>query len=572
MPLQKAQESWERPPRCDVSFIDTGMELLISGPEGSSTNIELRKPTLSLGRSADNDLAYPDDPWLSRYHLTFEKHDEGWFVKDCASRNGTVVNAASLKEPHKMRSGDRIYVGHLTIEVRETLPEAPKPVISFVPQEEERITREATIVTSLDKLLGKSAASGVKVERDAALNTTRVVAALIRAGQELAGHRPLDELFDVILKLSLSAMEAKRGVIMTLEDGDLVVRASEGDGFSISTAVRDRILRQRCSLVISDAQLDDALRQQRSIMMHRVRSMMGVPLQTGDRVIGLIYVDNGAILRPFSQEDLDLLTVMANVAAIRIEHARLAEVEQSEKLMELELSQASEIQATLLPTEAPLYPGYDLAGTNLPCRTVGGDYFDFVPYADGRVALAVGDVSGKGLPAALLMSSLQARVQMLRETAPDPASAVTLLNRNLAERCPIGKFITFFYALLDPVTGKLTYSNAGHNYPLLLRANGEVEQLSGGGMVLGLFPMSHYESRETNLEPGDMLALYSDGVTEACSPSDEEFGEEGLGKFLLERSSKPCAELVSSLIDYLRGWHGSSSFNDDFTIVLVKRT
>jgi len=548
------------------------MELLISGPEGSSTNIELRKPTLSLGRSADNDLAYPDDPWLSRYHLSFEQKDGTWFVKDCASRNGTVVNAASLKEPHRIRSGDRIYAGHLTIEVRESLSDNPKPVISFVPQEEERITREATIVTSLDKLLGKTSPVGLKVEREATLNTTRVVGALVRAGQELAGHRPLDDLFRVILKLTLSAMEAKRGVIMTLEEGELVVRASEGDGFSISTSVRDRILRERCSLVISDAQLDDALRQQRSIVMHRVRSMMGAPLQTGDRVIGLIYVDNGSILRPFSQEDLDLLTVMANVAAIRIEHARLIEVEQSEKLMELELAQASEIQAMLLPTEAPIYPGYDLAGHNLPCRTIGGDYYDFVPYSDGRLALVVGDVSGKGSPAALLMSSLQARVQMLRETSPDPASAVTLLNRNLAERCPAGKFITFFYALLDPATGTLTYSNAGHNYPLLIRANGSIEQLAGGGLVLGLFPMAHYELRTTSLEPGDMLALYSDGVTEACSPAGEEFGEEGLGEFLLRsRDSQSCGQLVASLIDYLRGWHGSSVFHDDFTIVLVKR-
>lgn len=549
------------------------MELLISGPEGSSTNVELRKPTLSLGRSADNDLPYPDDPWLSRYHLSFEKQDESWFVKDCASRNGTVVNAASLKEPHRIRAGDRIYAGHLTIEVRENVPETPKPVISFVPQEEERITREATIVTSLDKLLGKNPSStGAKLERDVTLNTARVVGALIRAGQELAGHRPLDELFQVILKLSLSAMEAKRGVIMTLEEGELVVRASEGDGFSISTAVRDRILRQRCSLVISDAQLDDALRQQRSIVMHRVRSMMGVPLQTGDRVIGLIYVDNGAIFRPFSQEDLDLLTVMANIAAVRIEHARLAEVEQSEKLMELELAQASEIQAMLLPTEAPVYPGYDLAGHNLPCRTVGGDYYDFVPYSDGRVALVVGDVSGKGLPAALLMSSLQARVQMLRETSPDPASAVTLLNRNLAERCPLGKFITFFYALLDPATGVLEYSNAGHNYPLLLRADGSVEQLAGGGLVLGLFPMATYEMRKTMLQPGDMLALYSDGVTEACSPTGDEFGEDALAHFLRQKETEPCNQLVSDLVNYLRGWHGSNAFTDDFTIVLVKRT
>src|SRR5581483_7802361 len=191
-----------------------------------------------------------------------------------------------------------------------------------------------------------------------------------------------------------------------------------------------------------------------SIVLQRVRSMMAVPLQTGDRVIGLIYVDNGSVFRPFSPEDLDLLTVMANVAAIRIEHARLASVEQAEKLMESELAQASEIQQSLLPLEAPHLEGFDLAGYNLPCRTVGGDYYDFLPYKDGRLGVVVGDVSGKGLPAALLMSSLQARVQMLIETGPDPAFAVTTLNRNLAERALLGKFITFFYGLLDPVSGR----------------------------------------------------------------------------------------------------------------------
>jgi serine phosphatase RsbU (regulator of sigma subunit) len=548
------------------------MDLLITGPEGTFQNVELNKPKLQLGRSNENDLAYPDDPWLSRSHLSFEQKDDGWFVRDCNSRNGTVVNATSLKEPHRIRSGDRIYAGHLTIEVRDNATDSHRPVISFIPQEEERITREATIVTSLDKLLGKTPSStGGRAERSASLNSARVVGALVRAGQELAGHRPLDELFEVILRLALSAMEAKRGVIMTLEDGNLVVRASEGDGFCISTAVRDRILRQKCSLVISDAQLDAAFREQKSIMMHRVRSMMAVPLQTGDRVIGLIYVDNGSIIRPFTQEDLDLLTVMANVAAIRIEHARLAEVEQSEKLLELELAQASEIQAALLPLEAPNYEGYDLAGYNLPCRTVGGDYYDFVPYRDGRLAVMVGDVSGKGLPAALRMASLQARVQMLGETNPDPASAVTLLNRSLAERAPVGKFVTFFYAVLDPTTGILEYTNAGHNYPLLLRRDGSVEELSGGGMVLGLFPMVHYDCRQTKLEAGDMLALYSDGVTEACSPSGEEFGEGGLQSFLASRKQERCSGLVKTLVEHVRNWHGTNGFTDDFTVVLLRR-
>ena len=415
------------------------MELTISGPEGSSTNIELGKPTLSLGRATDNDLPYPDDPWLSRYHLSFEKVDNAWMVKDCASRNGTVVNAVSLKQPHKLRSGDRIYAGHLTIEVRDEPSVAPKSVI-FVPAEEERITREATIVTSLDKLLGKDRPTGPKTDRgDPTLNTARIVGALVRAGQELAGHRPLEELFQVILALSLSAMDAKRGVIMTLEEDELVVRASEGEGFLISTAVRDRILREKCSLIIGDAQMDDGLRQQRSIVMHRVRSMIAVPLQTGDRVIGLIYIDNPSTLRTFSQEDLDLLTVMANVAAIRIEHARLAQIEQSEKLMELELSQASEIQSTLLPTEAPVYEGYDFAGHNVPCRTVGGDYYDFLPYSDGRIGLVVGDVSGKGLPAAILMSSLQARVQMFARDPSRSGLGCNSLESQLRREMPVGQ-------------------------------------------------------------------------------------------------------------------------------------
>jgi serine phosphatase RsbU (regulator of sigma subunit) len=545
------------------------MELLISGPEGSPTTVPLEKDSLSLGRSPDNDLPYPDDPWLSRYHLAFERKQNEWVVKDCASRNGTIVNATSLKEPHRLAPGDRIYAGHLTIEVRQ-LGEKSKRVVSFVAPDDEKSTREATIVTSLDQVLGKTGAQGQQ-ERDSTFNTGRVVRALIRAGRELAVHRPLEEVFISILDLALSAVEAKRGVILTLEDGDLVLAASKGENFTISTRVRDRVISEKCSLMVRDAQLDEALREQKSIVAQRVRSFMAVPLQTGNRVIGLIYVDNGAVLRAFSQEDLDLLTVMANVAAIRIEHARLALIEQSEKLMESELTQASEIQRGLLPTQAPVIEGYELAGLNLPCRTVGGDYYDFLPYKDGRLGLVVGDVSGKGLSAALLMSSLEARVQMLVETGPDPASALTHLNRSFAVRCPIGRFITFFYGLLDAATGILNFSNAGHNYPLLLRANGKVEQLAGSGMVLGIFPSIQYELMETKLEPGDMLALFSDGVTEACTAEGTEFGEAGLTEFLASRRSEPCSETVDSLVSHVRGWGGGASFADDFTVVLLRR-
>ncbi len=547
------------------------MELVISGLTETPKTIELNGAALSLGRSADNDLAYPEDPWLSRLHLRFEKNGSVWFIKDCGSRNGTVLNGVSVTEAKKVTPGDRIVAGHLNIEVRDPAAEMSRDIVSFVPQRYDPNVREKTIYTTLEKVLRQEVGAGHSLT-DPSLTSARAVQALIRAGQELASHRPLEEVFVVILDLALAAVGASRGVILTLENGELILRASKGEGFTISTSMRDRVLREKKSLSVSDAMVEAAFRDQKSVVAQQVRSVLAVPLQTGDRVIGLIYVDRGTAMRPFSAEDLDLLTVMANVAAIRIEHARLALVEQSEKLMESEYAQASEIQRSLLPTEIPSCPGYELAGFNLPCYTVGGDYYDFLPYADGRLTMVVGDVSGKGLPAALMMSSLQARVHMLVESSPSPDAAVTLLNRNLAARCPLGKFITFFYALLDPATGTLRYTNAGHNYPLLIRADKKVLELRGNGIVLGIMPNAKYEVIEEQLGPGDTLVLFSDGVTEARSPDGlTEFGEDRLASYLARQLHRPLDEVIPDLVAHVRGWSGQQAFADDFTLVLVRR-
>ena len=548
------------------------MQLVIQGPEGEAKIITLEKESVSLGRAADNDLPYPDDPWLSRYHLRFEPHVNGWQVLDCESRNGTILNTASLRGPHVLAPGDRIYAGHLTIEVRTETVARSLGIVSFVPAPSEPVEHNATVVTNLEKVLGQTNALHYIKPDEPTITSSRLVRALIRAGQELSSHRPLDELFGVILDLSLSAVDAMRGVILIEKNGELDVCASKGAGFKISAAVRDRVMREKCSLMVSDAQLDEAFREQKSIVAHRVRSIMAVPLQTGNRVIGLIYVDTGDLISPFSQEDLDLLTVMANVAAIRLEQARLIEVEQSEKLMESELAAASEIQQSLLPTEAPAYEGYEIAGFNLPCRKVGGDYYDFVPYRDGRLALVVGDVSGKGLPASLMMSSLQARVHMLAESSPDPASALSILNRNVAKRCPSGRFVTFFYGLLDPMTGKLQYANAGHNHPLLARADGSIMSLIGHGMVMGIVDTLQYETVETQLLPGDILVLFSDGVTEArASDEEEQFGDQRLAGFLAAKRDLPANKIIEELAAYIRQWSRQPVFADDFTCVIVKR-
>ena len=396
--------------------------------------------------------------------------------------------------------------------------------------------------------------------------------ALIRAGRELAGHRPLDELFTVIMDLSVEAVMAGRGVLMTLEGDELQVRAARGEGFKISTTVRDRVLRKKESLLVRDAQLDQALREHMSIVEQKVRSMIAVPLQTNDRVIGLIYVDSPHLIREFSREDLNLLTVMANVAAIRIEHARLNEIEEAERAMAKDMQQAALIQQRLLPEKSPVVPGLDIAGRTKACRTVGGDYYDYLAFADGRIGVLVGDVAGKGMPASLLMSSLQARVQVLFEDGDDLARKIGRLNKAVSANCPDNRFITFFMGIIDPKTGELVYTNAGHNPPVVVRAAGGFEMLKGaGGVILGIMPMAVYKEARVTLDPGDTLVLFTDGVTEAVDPSDEEYGEARLAALVGSMKDRPSEEIVEAIHNAVATYTQGAPAADDITVVVTRR-
>jgi serine phosphatase RsbU (regulator of sigma subunit) len=359
---------------------------------------------------------------------------------------------------------------------------------------------------------------------------------------------------------------------MTLEGDELVVRAARGEGFRISSKVRDRVIKEKTSLLVRDARLDEAFAERMSIVQQQIRSMLAAPLQTDDRVIGLIYLDSPHFVHEFTKDDLNLLTVMANVAAIRIEHTRLAEVEQAERILARDLEQAAEIQRRLLPTSAPVVPGIDLAGYNAPCRTVGGDYYDFMTYPDGRVAMLVGDVAGKGMPAALLMSSLQARVQVLFDDPVDLAALVTRLNRIITSNCPSNRFISFFFGVMEPKTGVLTYVNAGHNPPLLVHRTGVVERLESTGLILGILAAAPYHQRTCTLEPGDVVVLFSDGVTEAVRPHvDEEFGEERLAQILADLRHLSAGSIIESINQQVYEFTGGAPPADDITLVIAKR-
>ena len=538
-------------------------ELRIHCPDGETKTIQLQGDRFTLGRSSTTELCFADDAGLSRQHLAFEREGAEWNVRDLGSKNGTLLNSARLNGAMRLQAGDRITAGHLVMVYDDPANKAPVAGVTFVQHAEVDHATTSTVVVDLKKLLGG------KTLETGALQMT----ALIRAGNELATERPLPELFQLILDLSIEAVGAERGVLMTLEnEDDLVVRSAKGNAFRISTTVRDRVLKTRLSVLVRDTMLDEAFRERQSIIGQSVRTLMAVPLQTRDRIIGLIYVDSPSLTRVFKEDDLNLLTVMANTAAIRIEHARLAEIEHQERMMQRDLEQAADIQQRFLPAAAPKVPGLDLSGHNAPCRTVGGDYFDFFAYPNGRVAMVLGDVSGKGMPASLLMMGLQARVQVLIEEPENLGAVMTRLNRLTAANCPSNRFITFFMCVLDGSTGDLIFSNAGHNPPLLMRADGTVEWLDEGGCVLGIMPMMKYDESRGRLDAGDVLVVFSDGVTDALNPDGDDFGEARLAAVVAEHRTESSASILEAVNRAIAEFAAGTPPPDDLTLLIARRT
>jgi serine phosphatase RsbU (regulator of sigma subunit) len=540
-------------------------ELRIHCPDGQTKTITLQGERITLGRSSTTELCFADDAGLSRQHLAFEREGDDWTIRDLGSKNGTLLNSVRLSGAMRLRPGDRVAAGHLVIVFDDPGHKAAAAPVTFVPGAEDGPT-SSTVVVDLKKLLG-----GKTVD-----TTALQMRALLKAGEELVPNKEkksLAELFQLILDLSIEAVGAERGVLMTLENGDeLVVRAAKGNAFRISTTVRDRVIKTRLSVLVRDTMLDEAFRERQSIIGQSVRTLMAAPLQTKDRTIGLIYVDSPSLTRTFKEEDLNLLTVMANTAANRIEHERLAEIEHQERMMAHELQQAAEIQQGFLPARAPAVAGLDLAGHNAPCRTVGGDYYDFFPYPNGRVAMVLGDVSGKGMPASLLMMSLQARVQVLIEEPEDLGAVLTRLNRLTATNCPSNRFITFFMCVLDGATGDLVFANAGHNPPLLVRMGGTAEWLDAGGCVLGVMPSMKYDASRNCLAAGDVLVIFSDGVTDALNPNGEEFGEARLEAAVKKHRSESSAAILDGINRAIAEWAAGTPLPDDLTLLVARRT
>jgi len=319
--------------------------------------------------------------------------------------------------------------------------------------------------------------------------------------------------------------------------------------------------------IIPDVQVDERYINARD----STRSEMVAPLVSRGRVIGAFNLESDR-LAAYSREDLKRLSTFADSAAVAIEVARLHEEAVRARRFEEDLAIARQIQLTFLPQQAPRLPGYDLAGLNVPSQEVGGDYYDFVDVAPGQLGLAIGDVAGKGVPAGLIMASF--RASLLAEVRNNYAISTILskVNRLLIESTEPSRFVTAFYGVLDIAERRLTYSSAGHFPAILVHEDGSIVELSEGGTVLGAFPEMVFPEDHRPLRPGDMLVLYTDGVTEARNRAGEEFGTGRLLDMAVTARARPAAKIVAAIEKAVRSFSKRKVPEDDLTLIVLKVT
>src|SRR5262245_1812812 len=561
-------------------------------PSHGDSVVELSRLRTTIGRSARNDLCV-EDPFASRLHAEVRRKGDSYWISDLGSANGTMLNGTRLRNPAQLNDRDQVRIGETEIEYTERADTAPARNRTSILLSDTIIssTPEATISPG-SRNSAANLLSSIETQTTPATGQVRPVqddtlALISRVSLNLLSPRTLDETLNQVLEMIFETVPADRGYVMLLEttgqkaDGgsELVCKAMKTRDPStetpvdvqISRSITEQVLKEQKSVLIADAQDDPRFKERRSVVLSGLRSVMAVPLAWEMRVSGMIYVDSPYHTNRFNERYLQLLTLIAGVAAIRIENVRLLEVQQEQKRLANELAVASEIQLGLHPSSPPQIPLYDLIGVSFPCYEVGGDYYDFIEKSDGRHVVALGDVSGKGTGAALLMSSLHAAVRAHTRTRLSASEVVSEINQYIYDNTASNRYVTLFYSELDPRSHQLTYINAGHNPPLLVRAAGDVTRLDIGGFPLGITPFGDYREGWVELEPGDVLVIYSDGATESLDEKGEEFGEARLIELVQKFRARTAAGLRDRIDEALTKFVGNAETVDDLTLVILKR-
>ncbi|MBN2432055.1 MAG: SpoIIE family protein phosphatase [Acidobacteria bacterium] len=389
----------------------------------------------------------------------------------------------------------------------------------------------------------------------------------------------LDRILNLMLQKCQKAMQLEQGAVLLLDQPEAEnpfktkVRRGDTDSdilpYRLDTQLTGWMIRHQQPLLVNNLAADPRFRGIEGEDVP-IKTLLAVPLLVKGRMIGVLTMFNKREDGGFTDEDQRLLTIIAMQSAQVIENARLLEEEKALLRMQEELRLAAHIQNNLLPEKAPPFPGYDIAGRSVPAKQVGGDYFDFMLLDGHRLAFCLGDITGKGMPAALLMSNLQATVRgqaVLSESAGDCVKRANLM---LYHSTTAEKFATFFYGILDRERHTLSYSNAGHNYPLLFRRNGALQHLKTGGIVLGCLEEYDFEEETLPFHAGDLLVVFSDGIPDAENRNEQEFGEEHLAEVIRRHRQETAAGLLERILMSVNEFAAGCPQRDDMTLLVIR--
>jgi sigma-B regulation protein RsbU (phosphoserine phosphatase) len=537
-------------------------EVTVYSPLFSPFRQPLQGPAVSIGRASDCSIPIKDR-YLSRKHAEIiAAEGNTWILKDLGSANGTYLNGSRVERDEQLKTGDRIRLGDTEI-VFET---SERSTDRFIAVAESGIS--ATIAIPVHDIADKPE------EKDVARLQT-----LTMLARELIEDRPMEELFGFIVDRVMEHLHPSRAAIALLgHDGRSftkveVRRQDESDAseLTISHTLLADIVQEKKALAFIDVEADEKLRTAKSIIMQGIHSILCAPLMIGNTVVGVLYVDYLFTQRQISEDDVRLVAQIGRFAAIKLETTRLREEAIQKRIMDEELKMASGIQRRLLPPAPTGVEGFTFVGKNEPCRTVSGDYYDFAVRPDGKVYFVIGDVSGKGVTAGLMMAGLQVAFRIFSKSDPDPATLVTQLNVALKENLPQSKFVTLFLGRLDTNTGIVEYVNAGHTPPLYLHKHGATE-LTDSDLLLGVISRAEFVNRELRLEPGDSLVLFTDGVTEARNLDGDDLGTDQIGEALIKLHGTDAGTIAASVNEtVLRHVGDAENLDDDVTVVIVTR-
>lgn len=408
------------------------------------------------------------------------------------------------------------------------------------------------------------------------------LALLYQLSQTFNSSLDLDEVLNRVMDEVITATHAERGFVMLIEPDDkLSFRVARGmdqttieaPQFQVSRSVVERVAQHGEPIITSDAQTDERFNIRQSVMYLGLRSILCVPLNLKERLIGVIYVDNRLQAGIFSPADLKLLSAIASNAAVAIENARLYQLAVEKGRLDQELSMARRVQVSLLPRQMPQIPGWEFIARWKPARQVGGDYYDFIEIENERLGLVIADVTDKGMPAALFMAFTRSIIRGNLDHATSPDAGITRANRLICQESDNGLFVTMFYGQLNLQTGELIYVNAGHNPPVLVAPSQSIltSWLARTGVPLGVEEGSTYTQESVLLKPGDFIVLYTDGVTEATDANNNLFGVDRLQSVLLENQDRPAPEIAAALEQAIDQFSGPTAPRDDITIVIARR-